>query len=42
MTFNNDQIPGTPTLFLNGKEVPSSAINDMTALEKLINEATAS
>ncbi len=42
VTFNNDQIPGTPTLFLNGKEVPSSAINDMTALEKLINEATAS
>lgn len=42
VTFNNDQIPGTPTLFINGKEVPASAVNDMTALEKLINEATAS
>ena len=42
VTFNNDQIPGTPTAFINGKEVPSAALSDMTALEKLITEASAS
>ncbi len=42
VTFNNDQIPGTPTAFINGKEVPAAALNDMTQLEKLIAEAPAS
>lgn len=42
VTFNNDQIPGTPTAFINGKEVPAAALSDMTALEKLITEASAS
>ncbi len=28
VTFTNEQVPGTPTLYLNGKEVPSSAFTN--------------
>lgn len=42
VTFTNDQVPGTPSLYLNGKEVPSTAVSDITELEKLIAEASGS
>ena len=32
----------TPSLYLNGKEVPSTAVSDITELEKLIAEASGS
>ncbi|MBI1377490.1 MAG: thioredoxin domain-containing protein [Frankiales bacterium] len=34
--FQDDGVPGTPTAYLNGTEVPSATLNDMTALAKLI------
>jgi protein-disulfide isomerase len=41
-TFINDAIPGTPTAFLNGTEVPSATLNDAAALTKLIQDKTTS
>jgi protein-disulfide isomerase len=41
VTFQNDAVPGTPTAYLNGTEVPTQTLNDMTALEKLISETPA-
>jgi protein-disulfide isomerase len=38
--FTAAAVPGTPTAYLNGTEVPAAALRDMTALEKLITEAT--
>ncbi len=49
VTFTNDQVPGTPSLYLNGKEVPSAAYTnattgdyDLTGLETLISQASGS
>ena len=42
VTFTNDAVPGTPTAYLNGTEVPAQTLNDPAALEKLISETPAS
>jgi protein-disulfide isomerase len=41
-TFGTDGVPGTPTAYLNGTEVPSATFNDMAALAKLIASTPAS
>jgi protein-disulfide isomerase len=40
--FGDEGVPGTPTAYLNGKEVPAATLQDMAALEKLIAAAPAS
>ncbi len=42
LAFQADGVPGTPTAYLNGKEVPSGTLQDMAALEKLIAATPAS
>lgn len=40
--FQDTGVPGTPTAYLNGTEVPAKTLNDMTALEALIASTPAS
>jgi protein-disulfide isomerase len=40
--FKDSGVPGTPTAYLNGTEVPSATLQDMAALEKLIASTPAS
>ena len=40
--FGTEGVPGTPTAFLNGTEVPAATLQDMAALEKLIASTPAS
>lgn len=40
--FNDAGVPGTPTAYLNGTEVPAATLQDMAALEKLIASTPAS
>jgi protein-disulfide isomerase len=40
--FIDDGVPGTPTAYLNGTEVPAATLQDMAALEKLIASTPAS
>ena len=40
--FREGAVPGTPTAYLNGTEVPAATLNDMAALEKLIASTPAS
>ena len=40
--FTDSGVPGTPTAYLNGTEVPSATLQDMAALEKLIASTPAS
>jgi protein-disulfide isomerase len=40
--FQSEAVPGTPTAYLNGKEVPAATLQDMAALEKLIASSPAS
>ena len=40
--FQDSGVPGTPTAYLNGTEVPSATLQDMAALEKLIASTPAS
>jgi len=40
--FQSEAVPGTPTAYLNGKEVPAATLQDMAALEKLIASTPAS
>jgi len=40
--FGTEGVPGTPTAYLNGTEVPAKTLNDMTALEALIASTPAS
>jgi protein-disulfide isomerase len=40
--FGDEGVPGTPTAYLNGTEVPSATLQDMAALEKLIASTPAS
>ncbi len=40
--FGDEGVPGTPTAYLNGTEVPAATLQDMAALEKLIAAAPAS
>jgi protein-disulfide isomerase len=37
-TFQADNVPGTPALYLNGTEVPTTALTDIATLEKWIDE----
>jgi protein-disulfide isomerase len=39
--FGEEGVPGTPTAYLDGKEVPAATLQDMAALEKLIAETPA-
>jgi protein-disulfide isomerase len=39
-TFQDDAIPGTPTAFLNGTEVPAATLKNLAELEKAITAAT--
>ena len=41
-SFIDAGVPGTPTAYLNGTEVPAATLQDMAALEKLIASAPAS
>ena len=40
--FQDAGVPGTPTAYLNGTEVPAATLSDMAALEKLIASTPAS
>jgi protein-disulfide isomerase len=40
LTFINDGVAGTPTAYLNGKEVPSATLTDPAALTALIASTT--
>jgi protein-disulfide isomerase len=40
--FQDAGVPGTPTAYLNGTEVPGATLNDMKALEALIASTPAS
>ena len=40
--FGVEAVPGTPTAYLNGTEVPAATLQDMAALEKLIASTPAS
>jgi len=41
-TFGTEGVPGTPTAYLNGTEVPAATLQNMTELEKLIASTPAS